>query len=166
MSELLQFSPHGTPPSPEFDLSDLVPEVCDALERESLRRRVSLETDIPPYTMLRADRDKVRLLLSRVLSTVLAIAPPGSDASVTGDSDEDGVEIEVALSGARMRSQLGGKTLPSPDEIRAAWSDVRRLVVELGGQLSVAEPGQSGIVCTLQFPRLADADAQAQKAAA
>jgi hypothetical protein len=166
MSEVLQFSPHGAPPPSEFDLNDLVPEVCDGLERESLRRRVSLEADVPPYTILRADRDKVRLLLGRALSAVLTMAPPGSQAVVTAEIEEGEVEIEIALTRAKLRGQPGGQASASQDQIQAVWSDVRRMATELGSQLSLADAGQSGMVCTLRFPRVTDEEMESQKAAA
>ena len=96
MTSLVPFPPLPSADLPEFDISDLLQEVCDALERDSLRRRVPIEVDAPPYTMVRGDRRQLRVLLIRLIGNALSASPAGSQIVVTTYSNEDGVEVEVA----------------------------------------------------------------------
>lgn len=169
MSSLLALPPHSGADLAEFDISDLLQEVCEALERESLRRRVPIEVDSPPYTMVRGDRRTLRLLLTRLIGNALSASPPGGEIVVTAYSDEQGVEVEVADDRSQPVEVLidsglvavagAGDARPLP------WSEVQQIAAACGGRISVAPCPEGGIAMSVQFPRLADADAGSRRAA-
>jgi signal transduction histidine kinase len=171
MSNLLPFPPHEHPGGEPFDLSDLVHEVCRSLEAESLRRRVDIEVDAPPYTMIRADRGQMERALQRLLEGALAATPAGGEIIVTTYSDDDGVELEVADSSSGYVQQLSCQTSDGPESAwdnvagQDAWSEVRRIVANQGGQISVADCPEGGVAFTIQFPNSDDSDAESRKAA-
>ena len=167
MTSLVPFPPQPSADLPEFDISDLLQEVSDSLERESLRRRVPIEVDAPPYTMVRGDRPRLRVLLTRLIGNALSASPAGSQIVVTAYSDEDGVEVEVADDRSESVELLLGEGLAAgAGEARPmSWSEVQQIVASCGGQISVAGCPEGGLAMTVQFPRVTDEDAGSRKAA-
>ena len=169
MSSLLPFPPPSAAEIAEIDISDLLQEVCEALERESLRRRVPIEVDAPPYTMVRGDRRTLHLLLLRLIGNALSASPAGGQIVVTAYSDEEGVEVEVAddrsetvelLIGSGLAAVAGaGDARPMP------WSEVQQIAAACGGTVSVVPCPEGGVAMSVQFPRRTDADESSRRAA-
>ncbi len=169
MSSLLSFPSPSSADIADFDISDLLQEVCEALERESLRRRVPIEVDAPPYTMVRGDRRTLRLLLTRLIGNALSASPAGSEIVVTAYSDEQGVEVEVAddrsepvelLIDSGLAGVAGaGEARPMP------WSEVQQIAAACGGRISVSSCPEGGVAMSVQFPRITDADTGSRRAA-
>ena len=169
MTSLVPFPPQPSADLPEFDISDLLQEVSDALERESLRRRVPIEVDAPPYTMVRGDRPRLRVLLTRLIGNALSASPAGSQIVVTAYSDEDGVEVEVADDRSETVELLIGAGLPAVagagDARPMPWSEVQQIAAACGGRVSVVPCPEGGVAMSVQFPRLGDADESSRRAA-
>ena len=169
MSSLLPFPPQSAADIAEFDISDLLQEVCEALERESLRRRVPIEVDAPPYTMVRGDRRTLRLLLTRLVGNALSASPAGGEIVITAYSDEQGVEVEVADDRSEPVELLidGGlvAVAGAGDAQPMSWSEVQQIAVACGGRISIAPCPEGGVAMSVQFPRLTDADASSRRAA-
>ena len=169
MSSLLPFPPQSAADIAEFDISDLLQEVCEALERESLRRRVPIELDAPPYTMVRGDRRTLRLLLMRLIGNALSASPAGSEIVVTAYSNEEGVEVEVADDRSETVELLIGAGLPAVagagDARPMPWSEVQQIAAACGGRVSVVPCPEGGVAMSVQFPRLSDADESSRRAA-
>ena len=167
MTSLVPFPPLPSADLPEFDISDLLQEVCDALERESLRRRVPIEVDAAPYTMVRGDRRQLRVLLIRLIGNALSASPAGSQIVVTTYSDEDGVEVEVADDRSESVELLLGEGLAAGagDARPLSWPEVQQIVAGCGAQISVADCPDGGVAMTVQFPRLTGEDGGSRKAA-
>lgn len=169
MSSLLPFPPLSAAEAAEFDISDLLQEICEALERESLRRRVPIEVDAPPYTMVRGDRRTLRQLLMRLIGNALSASPVGSQIVVTAYSDDEGVEVEVAddrsetidvLIGSGLATVAGaGDARPMP------WSEVQQIAAACGGRVYATPCPEGGVAMSVQFPRLTDADESSRRAA-
>ncbi|NLF69694.1 MAG: HAMP domain-containing histidine kinase [Candidatus Anammoximicrobium sp.] len=169
MSSFLPFSHQSEADVGEFDVSDLLQEVGEALERESLRRRVPIEIDAPPYTMVRGDRQTLRLLLTRLISNALSASPPGGEIVVTAYSDEQGVEVEVAddrSESVELLIDSGLVAVAGTGDVRAMpWSEVQRVAAACGGRISIAPCPEGGVAMSVQFPRLSDADTSSRRAA-
>lgn len=167
MTSLVPFPPLPSADLPEFELSDLLQEVCDALERESLRRRVPIEVDAPPYTMVRGDRRQLRVLLIRLIGNALSASPAGSQIVVTTYSDEDGVEVEIADDRSEsLELLLGDGLAPGAGDARPlSWSEVRQIVAGCGAQIFVAGCPEGGVAMTVRFPLVTGEDGGSRKAA-
>lgn len=167
MSSLVPFPPLAD--LPEFDISDLLQEVSEVLERESLRRRVPLEIDAPPYTMVHGDRRQLRVLLVRLVGSAITASPAGSQIVITASSDEDGVEVEVADDRSESVELLlneglpaiagGGEPRPMP------WAEVQQIVAACGARISVTSGPDGGAAMSVRFPRVTDDDTGSRKAA-
>lgn len=167
MSSLVPFpSPADLP---EFDVSDLLQEVCDALELESLRNRVPIEVDAPPYCMIHGDRRQLRMLLIRLIGNAVAASSPGNQIIVTAYSEASGVEVEVAddRDGSVERLMTDGLgPIRGDGEPRVlAWSEVQRIVAACGARISLVDCPDGGIAITVHFPHCTDEDTRTRKAA-
>jgi hypothetical protein len=167
MSSLVPFPPLAD--LPEFDISDLLQEVADALEYESLRRRVPIEIDAPPYMMIHGERRQLRMLLIRLIGNALSTNPAGSQIVITAYSDEDGIEVEVADDRAESAELLlseGLAAIPGGGEPRPMpWLEVQQIVAACGARISVSGCPEGGVAMTVQFPRVTDEEARSRKAA-
>jgi K+-sensing histidine kinase KdpD len=167
MSSLVPFPPLAD--LPEFDISDLLQEVADVLELVSLRRRVPIEIDAPPYMMVHGERRQLRGLLIRLIGNALTANPAGSQIVVTAFSDEDGVEVEVAddrSESAELLLSEGLAAIAESGEARPMpWVEVQQIVAACGARISVSGCPEGGVATTVQFPRVRGKDAESRKAA-
>ena len=122
MGEVLRFSPRDGSEDPTFDVSDVIGEICEALELRSFRQGVQFEVDAPPYTMLQGDREQFRTVLQLLLTQTLDVTPRGSDLVITAFSDGQGVEVEVADSGTGIASLFGAP----PSEFDAGMAEQKK----------------------------------------
>jgi hypothetical protein len=155
MTNVLPFPSRGQPGAREFDLSDLVHEVCRELESQQTTRCVGIELDVPPFTMIHADRGLLRCSIGQLLTTSMAVSPTGSDVVLTGIRVEEGVELEIASGGAMF---IDGAQEDAVDSRwaaggwRAAWLEVRRIMARNGVEISIDKCPDGGLAFTLFFP--------------
>ena len=158
MNDVLRFRPPTGSDDPSFDVSDVIGEICEALELRSFRQGVLFEVDVPPYTMLHGDREQFRTVLQLLLAQTLEVTPRGSDLMITAYSDEHGVEVEVADSGtgiAHLFAQPASAFtagLVGQKKARNA-SDLNRLIAALGGDIHVQDCPDGGAAITVHFPQ-------------
>ena len=158
MDEVLRFTPRDGSEDPSFDVSDVIGEICEALELRSFRQGVQFEVDAPPYTMLQGDREQFRTVLQLLLAQTLEVTSRGSDLVITACSDEHGVEVEVADSGtgiAHLFAQPASAFavgLAGQKKARNA-SDLSRLIAALGGDIRVQDCPDGGAAITVHFPQ-------------
>ncbi len=157
MNAVLPFPSRGEPRSQEFDLSDLIHEVCGGLETKRVACRVSIEIDAPPHTMIHGDRGQLRQAIESLLTATFAASPVGSDVVLTTFSDEASVELEIASGGSF--PVAGASSVDSPaDELlsgagwQSAWSKIRRIVTRDGAEVSMGDCPDGGLAFTLHFP--------------
>jgi signal transduction histidine kinase len=158
MGEVLRFTPRDGSEDPSFDVSDVIGEICEALELRSFRRGVLFEVDVPPYTMLQGDREQFRTVLQLLLAQTLEVTPRGSDLVITADRDEHGVEVEVADSGTGIAHLFAPPAsafttgLAGQKKARNAL-DLSRLIAALGGDIRVQDCPDGGAAITVHFPQ-------------
>lgn len=170
MSGVVPFPPHRKPADQSYDVSDVIHEVCDSLESQSLGRGIDIETDAPPHMMVDGDRQHFQELLGYLLSGVLKITPTGGDVVVTADEDEEGVEVEVAHSGTGFLGAFDSQAAaPSAaDHTRESDegpSDLDSLVDASGGTVRASRRPEGGAIYTITIPRSSDEDSGSRKAA-
>jgi light-regulated signal transduction histidine kinase (bacteriophytochrome) len=158
MSEVLQFPAHA---EPAVDLSDVVQEVCAALETQGLRRQVELEVDVPPYTMVSGDRERFRRLLELLVTTVLESTPPGRSVVVIGSNGETAVELEVA----DCRAVLAPRRPVETTEATGRADELRQLTAGCGAELRMTQGAGGGLAWTLRLPRRPGAENDSRQAA-
>lgn len=165
MSNLLPFPPDVAKDHREFDVSDVIHEVCDSLESSELRRGIFLDVDAPPYTMIRGNRRHLKQLLHALISNAMQVTPRGGSVVITTISGEDVVELEIADSGEGLRSEVSSDVGDSGAEPFQGWSEIRKIVAEHGARILVSECPDGGAAFTLRIPRSSRGDASSLKAA-
>lgn len=151
---------------PEFDISELLQEVVEALDRESLRRRVPIEIDAPPYLLVHGERRQLRQLLFGLIANALASSPAGSQIVITAVADDEGIEVEVADDRSESVELLVREGLaPRAEAGPMSWLELQQVVAACGGRLAVCDCAAGGLAATVQFPRVAAEDAESKRAA-
>lgn len=163
MSDVLRFLPHGEPTDQNFDVSDLIQEVCESLDTQSVRRGISIEVDAPPYTMVEGDRERLWAVLEQLFSGVLEATPISGGVVVTAYSDDEhGVEIEVAGSRSdsfeqfKSRGVSAGTANEDQQAAERLSSEVRRIVATSGVEICASECPEGGVAFTIQIPPSTD----------
>jgi C4-dicarboxylate-specific signal transduction histidine kinase len=170
MSGVVPFPPHREPADQSYDVSDVIHEVCESLESQSLGRGVNIEMDAPPHMMVEGDRQRFQGLLERLLCGVLDAAPTGGDVVVTADDDEECVEVEVAHSGTGFFGELDSQTA-APNaanqtrESDEGPSELDRIVEASGGMVRASQRSEGGATYTITISRSSDEDSGSRKAA-
>jgi hypothetical protein len=162
MSDVLRYRAPRESGGAAVDLSDLVVEVCESLELLSLRRRVALDVDVPPYTMVHGDGGSFRRLVEMLIAAALQATPGGRELVVTGGSDEADVTLEVADRRAVLAPRQEGEPV---GEALVAVPEMRRLLADCGGTLRVAQAAAGALAWTLQVRRAPGAEADTRRAA-
>lgn len=145
-------------------LRDLVEEVVRAAADRVGDPDVPVSVDVPATVSVEADGR----VLSRILTSLLVRAVDGArrgggpcrpEVLLTGVLCHDGVEIEVASSGASVDPAVRavfGRCLGVPAESRCrtgAWaSDLVREAALVGGTLSALDCPEGGAAVTLRLP--------------
>jgi hypothetical protein len=133
----------------------LVHELCRELESQQTTRCVGIELDVPPFTMIYADRGLLRGSIGQLLTTTIAVSPTGSDVVLTAIREKEGIELEIASGGTMF---IDGAQEDAADSRwaaggwRTAWSEVRRIMARNGVEISIDKCPDGGLAFTLFFP--------------
>ena len=105
MNDLLSFTAYQDPQRETFLVCDLVNEVCDSLEPQLDAQAIEVDRDVPPHTLLHADREMMqRAILNLVLNAVDAM-PKGGHLVITSYEGPFGFELEIADSGPGLNEE-------------------------------------------------------------
>ncbi len=87
VSDLLSFTAHRQPQWQTFLVGDLVNEVCESLEPQLEAQMIDVDVDVPPNTLLSADREMIRrAVLNLVLNAIDAMRDGGTLVITSYDS--------------------------------------------------------------------------------
>lgn len=154
MSDLLPFDAFRPPKSCEFDISDLVHEVCHDLASEAENHAVHVEIDVPPYQLVTADPGQIRLVLRELIAGAIHATQQHGDVIVTVLEEDGQVEIEVADTRAAVteRQQKALQDDESAIGVSLTLVELARLdqVVQAnGGDISVGQCPDGGMAFTV-----------------
>ena len=158
VSDLLSFTAHRPPNWQNFVVGDLVTEVCESMAPQMEAQHVELDVDVPPNTVLYADRELVRRALLNLVINALDVMPEGGDLVVTSYDGAGSFEIEVADSGPGLTEEQQKKLFEPFYSTKSrgtglGLSVVRHVAESHGGQVTVTNCPEGGAAFTLSFPR-------------
>ena len=106
VNDLLSFTLDREPVCRQWDVRELVQEVCDALAPQLSAQRIHTEISVAPGTRLWADRDMLRRALFNLVLNAVDAMPNGGQLIITGCHGPYGFELEVADSGPGVEENL------------------------------------------------------------
>ncbi|BBO34020.1 sensor histidine kinase [Lacipirellula parvula] len=157
VNDLLSFTAHREPQWRSFILQDLVEEVLDSLAPQLDAQRIETSVDVPPNTLVTADREMMRrAILNLVLNSVDAM-PRGGDLVVTSYLRRGGLELEIADSGPGLPEDNQGKIFDPFFTTKATGtglglSIVNRIVEAHGGRVTAMNCPEGGAAFTIELP--------------
>lgn len=170
MSGVVPFPPHRKPADEGYDVSDVIHEVCESLEPQTLGCGVDIDVDAPPHMVVEGNRQRFRKLLESLLCGVLETTPTGGDVVVTTDDDEESVEVEVAHSGTGFFEKLEPQAAVASAADHTRESDdgpskLKSIVDASGGMVRASQRPEGGTTYTITIPRSSDEGSGSRKAA-
>ena len=158
VNDLLSFSAHRQPQWSQFLVRDLIDEVCESLDPQLAAQAVEVEIDVPPRTLLSADREMVRRAVLNLVLNALDVMPSGGELVVTSYEGTAGFEIEVADSGPGLSAEQQKRLFEpfySTKETGTGLglSVVAHVAQAHGGTVTAVNCPEGGAAFTIQFPR-------------
>ena len=158
VNDLLSFTSHRAPRWHTFLVGDLVEEVCEALGPQMEAQSIDVSIDVPPQTVVSADREMFRRALVNLVLNAIDVMPRGGEVVVTSYDGPFGFELEVADSGPGLSDeQLGHVFDPffttKSNGTGLGLAIVHRIAEAHGGQITAANCPDGGAAFTIQLPR-------------
>ena len=157
VNDLLSFTAHREPQWRSFILQDLIEEIIDSLAPQFEAQRIDVSLDVPPNTVVTADREMMRrAILNLVLNSVDAM-PHGGEIVVTSYQRRGGLELEIADSGPGLPEDSKVKVFDPFFTTKATGtglglSIVNRIVEAHGGRVTAMNCPEGGAAFTIELP--------------
>jgi len=158
VNDLLNFTAHRNPQWQTFLVGDLVEEICESLDPQMEAQRIDLEVDIPPNTLLTADREMVRRALLNLVLNAIDVMPDGGDLVITSYDGAGGFEIEVADSGPGLTEEDRRRVFEpfyttKQNGTGLGLAIVYHIAEAHGGTVTATNCPEGGAAFTIKFPR-------------
>jgi len=158
VNDLLNFTANREPQWGTFIVQDLVEEIFDSLSPQLEAQGIEVSLDVPPHTVVTADREMLRrAILNLVLNAVDAM-PHGGDLVVTSyERRGGGFELEIADSGPGLPDEHLAQVFDpffttKPSGTGLGLSIVHRIVEAHGGRVTVMNCPEGGAAFTIELP--------------
>jgi signal transduction histidine kinase len=158
VNDLLNFTAHRNPQWQTFVVGDVVEEVCESLGPQLEAQRIDVEIDVPPNTLLTADREMVRRALLNLVLNAVDVMPDGGDLVITSYDGARGLELEVADSGPGLSEEDQRRVFEpfyttKPNGTGLGLAVVYHVAEAHGGTVTAANCPEGGAAFTMKFPR-------------
>ncbi len=157
VNDLLNFTAHREPQWRTFIVQDLMEEILDSLAPQFEAQGIDVDVDVPPHTVVTADREMLRrAILNLVLNAVDAM-PQGGVLVVTSYERRGGLELEIADSGPGLPEAHLPRLFDPFFTTKATGtglglSIVHRIVEAHGGRVTAVNCPEGGAAFTIELP--------------
>ncbi|MEX2315927.1 MAG: HAMP domain-containing sensor histidine kinase [Pirellulales bacterium] len=158
VNDLLNFTAHRNPQWQTFLVGDLVEEICESLGPQLEAQRIDVDVDVPPNTLLTADREMFRrALLNLVLNSIDAM-PDGGELVITSYDGNKGFELEVADSGPGLSDEEKRRAFEPFFSTKQNGTGLGLAIVyhvaeAHGGTVTAVNCPEGGAAFTIRIPR-------------
>jgi signal transduction histidine kinase len=157
VNDLLNFTAHRSPQWQTFLLGDLVEEVCESLAPQLEAQRIDFDVDVPPNTLLTADREMVRRALLNLVLNAIDVMPDGGELVITSYDGARGLELEVADSGPGLSEEDERRVFEpfyttKQNGTGLGLAIVYHVAEAHGGTVTATNCPEGGAAFTLKFP--------------
>jgi signal transduction histidine kinase len=157
VNDLLSFTAHREPQWRTFIVQDLVDEVFESLAPQMEAQGIEVSLDVPPHTVVTADRDMLRRAILNLALNAIDAMPTGGELVVTSYDGRGGLELEIADSGPGLpQADLARVFDPffttKPSGTGLGLSIVHRIVEAHGGRITAMNCPEGGAAFTIELP--------------
>jgi signal transduction histidine kinase len=158
VNDLLNFTAHRQPQWQTFLVGDLVSEICESLEPQLESQMIDVDIDVPPNTLLSADREMMRRALLNLVLNAIDAMPDGGTLVITSYDSARAFELEVADSGPGLTDE-GKRRAFEPfystkqNGTGLGLAFVHHVAEAHGGAVTVANCPEGGAAFTIKIPR-------------
>jgi signal transduction histidine kinase len=158
VSDLLQFTSDRNPHLHTFFLRRLVEEVCGSLAPQLSAQAIIPVVDVPKKLPVTVDREMFRRAMLNLLLNALDAMPDGGTLTITAVSTAQGLELEVADSGAGLSEDARERAFEPFFTTKRGGTGlglaiVYRIVEVHGGEVAVENCPEGGAAFTLRLPQ-------------
>ena len=160
VNDLLGFTSHREPQWRSFLVRELVDEVCDSIGPQLEAQGVEPSIDVPPNTVVMADREMLRRAILNLTLNAVDAMPRGGELVVTSYDGPRGFELEIADSGPGLADDALPKVFEpffttKSNGTGLGLAIVSRIVGAHGGRVTAANCPDGGAAFTIELPRRA-----------
>ena len=158
VNDLLNFTAHRKPQWQTFLVCELVEEICTSLLPQLGAQGIDLDIDVPPNTLLNADREMVRRAALNLILNAVDAMPHGGSLVVTSYESPTGFELEIADSGPGLSEEVKRKLFEPFYSTKSNGTGLGLAVVyhvaeAHGGTVTAVNCPEGGAAFTLHIPR-------------
>jgi signal transduction histidine kinase len=158
VNDLLNFTAHRQPQWQTFVVGDLVSEVCESLEPQLEAQMIDVDIDVPPNTLLTADRELFRRALVNLVLNAIDAMPDGGTLVITSYDQARGFELEVADSGPGLSDEAKRRAFEpfystKQNGTGLGLAFVQHVAEAHGGTVTAANCPEGGAAFTIKIPR-------------
>src|SRR3954452_14658755 len=158
VSDLLSFTAHRQPQWQTFLVGDLVNEVCGSLEPQLEAQMIDVDIDVPPNTLLSADREMIRRAVLNLVLNAIDVMREGGTLVITSYDTARGFELEVADSGPGLSDEVKPPAFEPFYSTKQNGTGLGLAIVyhvaeAHGGTVSAMNCPEGGAAFTIKIPR-------------
>jgi signal transduction histidine kinase len=160
VSDLLSFTAHRQPQWQTFLVGDLVSEVCQSLEPQMEAQMIDIDIDVPPNTLLSADREMIRRAVLNLVLNAIDVMKDGGTLVITSYENARGFELEVADSGPGLTDEVKRRAFEPFYSTKQNGTGLGLAIVyhvaeAHGGTVTAMNCPEGGAAFTIKIPRRA-----------
>lgn len=158
VNDLLNFTAHRPPHWEAFLVCDLVSEICESLKPQLDAQGIEVDLDVPPNTLLMADREMLRRAVLNLVLNALDAMPHGGDLVITSYENQAGFELEIGDSGPGLSAEDQKKLFEPFYSTKSTGTGLGLSVVfhvaeSHGGTVTAMNCPEGGAAFTIKIPR-------------
>lgn len=158
VNDLLSFTAHREPHWQTFVVGDLVNEICQALGPQLDAQMIDVDIDVPPNTLLSADREMIRRAVMNLVLNAIDAMPDGGTLVITSYDSARGFELEVADSGPGLNDDVKRRAFEpfyttKQNGTGLGLAIVYHVAEAHGGTVTAMNCPEGGAAFTIKIPR-------------
>jgi signal transduction histidine kinase len=158
VNDLLSFTAHRQPHWQTFLVGDLVNEVCGSLEPQLEAQLIDVDVDVPPNTLLTADREMIRRAVLNLVLNAIDAMPGGGTLVITSYDSARGFELEIADSGPGLTDEIKRRAFEPFFSTKQNGTGLGLAIVyhvaeSHGGTVTAMNCPEGGAAFTIKIPR-------------